>query len=127
MKLVGKRIAVLAENNYQDLELWYPLLRMREEGAKVKVVGTGSGTTYISKYGYPVTVDVSADQVSADDFDAVIIPGGYAPDLMRRSESVLRLVREAFQKGKVVAAICHAGWVLVSAGILKGRRVTACL
>lgn len=125
MKLVGKRIAVLAENNYQDLELWYPLLRMREEGAEVQVVGTGSATTYTSKYGYPVTVDVSADQVSADDFDAVIIPGGYAPDLMRRYESVLRLVREAFQKGKVVAAICHAGWVPISAGILKGRRVTS--
>ncbi len=125
MKLVGKRIAVLAENNYQDLELWYPLLRMREEGAEVKVVGTGSATTYTSKYGYPVTADVSADQVSADDFDAVIIPGGYAPDLMRRYESVLRLVREAFQKGKVVAAICHAGWVPISAGILKGRRVTS--
>lgn len=125
MRLVGKRIAVLAENNYQDLELWYPLLRMREEGAEVKVVGTGSAVTYTSKHGYPVTVDVSADQVSADDFDAIIIPGGYAPDLLRRYESVLRLVREAFQKGKVVAAICHAGWVPISAGILKGRRVTS--
>lgn len=125
MKLRGKRIAILAENNYQELELWYPLLRMREEGAEVKVVGTGSATTYTSKHGYPVTVDVSADQVSADDFDAIIIPGGYAPDLMRRYESVLRLVREAFQQGKVVAAICHAGWVPISAGILKGRRVTS--
>ncbi|MDW8068352.1 MAG: type 1 glutamine amidotransferase domain-containing protein [Anaerolineae bacterium] len=125
MKLMGKRIAILAENHYQELELWYPLLRMREEGAEVKVVGTGSASTYTSKHGYPVTVDVSADQVSADDFDAIIIPGGYAPDLMRRYESVLQLVREAFRKGKIIAAICHAGWVPISAGILKGRRVTS--
>ena len=125
MELSGKRIAVLAENNYQDLALWYPLLRLREEGAEVKVIGTGSADTYTSKHGYPVTVDASADQVSADDFDAVVIPGGYAPDLMRRYDAVLRLVREAFEQGKVVAAICHAGWVLVSAGVLKGRRVTS--
>ncbi len=125
MKLSGKRIAVLAENNYQDLELWYPLLRLREEGAEVKVVGTGSADTYTSKHGYPVAVDVAADQVSADDFDAIVIPGGYAPDLMRRYPAMVGLVRDAFQQGKVVAAICHAGWVLVSAGILKGRRVTS--
>lgn len=125
MKLTGKRIAILAENNYQELELWYPLLRMREEGAEVKVIGTGTAKTYTSKYGYPVTVDAVADEVSADDFDAIIIPGGYAPDLMRRSEPMVRLVREAFQKGKVVAAICHAGWVPISAGILKGKRVTS--
>ncbi len=124
MRLAGKRIAVLAENNYQDLELWYPLLRLREEGAEVKVVGTGSADTYTSKHGYPVQVDVSADEVSADDFDGVVVPGGYAPDLLRRYPAVLELVRTLFEQGKVVAAICHAGWVLVSAGILKGRRVT---
>jgi len=125
MRLAGKRIAVLAENNYQDLELWYPLLRLREEGAEVKVVGTGSADTYTSKHGYPVPVDVSADEVSADDFDGVVVPGGYAPDLLRRYPAVLDLVRTLFEQGKVVAAICHAGWVLVSAGILKGRRVTS--
>lgn len=125
MRLTGKRIAILAENNYQDLELWYPLLRMREEGAAVKVIGTGSATTYTSKHGYPVTVDAAAHEVSANDFDAIIIPGGYAPDLMRRYEPLLRLVRDAFQQGKVIAAICHAGWVLVSAGVLKGRKVTS--
>jgi len=124
MSLEGKRVAVLAENHYQELEFWYPLLRLREEGAEVKIVGTGSAKTYTGKYGYPVTVDAAADEVSADDFDAIVIPGGYAPDLLRRHESVLKLVREAFEKGKVVAAICHAGWVLVSAGILKGRKVT---
>jgi protease I len=124
MSLIGKRIAILAENNYQELELWYPLLRLREAGAEVKVIGTGSAETYTSKYGYPVKVDVAAHQVKAADFDAIIVPGGYAPDLLRRYEAVLKLVREAHQQGKVVAAICHAGWVLISAGILKGRQVT---
>lgn len=124
MSLTGKRVAILAENNYQELELWYPLLRLREEGAEVKVIGTGSAETYTSKHGYPVTVDAAADEVEAADFDAVIVPGGYAPDLLRRYEAVLKLVLEAHQQGKVVAAICHAGWVLISAGILKGRKVT---
>jgi len=124
MSLTGKHIAILAEDNYQELELWYPFLRMREAGAEVKVIGTGSAETYTSKHGYPVTVDASADDVEAADFDAIIVPGGYAPDLMRRYEAVLKLVREAHQQGKVVAAICHAGWVLISAGILKGCKVT---
>ncbi|MCX7822131.1 MAG: type 1 glutamine amidotransferase [Syntrophobacterales bacterium] len=125
MKLVGKKIVILAENLYQDLELWYPLLRMREEGAEVRVVGTGSSKTYTGKYGYPVTVDVTADQISPDEIDAIIIPGGYAPDILRRYESILKLVREAFYRGKILAAICHAGWVPISAGILKGRRATS--
>jgi len=124
MSLTSKRIAILAENSYQELELWYPLLRLREAGAEVRVIGTGSAETYTSKHGYPVTVDAAADEVEAADFDAVIVPGGYAPDLLRRYESILNLVREANGQGKVVAAICHAGWVLVSAGILKGRQVT---
>jgi protease I len=124
MSLTGKRVAILAENNYQELELWYPLLRLREEGAEVKVIGTGSAGTYTSKRGYPVKVDAAADEVEAADFDAIIVPGGYAPDLLRRYEAILNLVREAHQQGKVVAAICHAGWVLISAGILKGRQVT---
>jgi protease I len=124
VELEGKRVAVLAENNYQELELWYPLLRLREAGAETFVVGTGSASTYKSKGGYPVNVDLEAGEVSANDIDAVIVPGGYAPDLMRRYEDVLRLVRDAFDQGKVVAAICHAGWVLASAGVLKGKQAT---
>lgn len=125
MKLEGKRIAVLAENLYQELELWYPVLRMREEGATVVIVGTGSASTYTSKHGYPVTVDVAAGDVSADDFDAVIVPGGYGPDLLRRYDTVLDLVKGLHDQGKVVAAICHAGWVLASAKILKGKTLTS--
>lgn len=123
MTLDGKRIAVLAENMYQELELWYPVYRLREEGADVRIVGPRK-TPYTSKGGYPVTADVAADEVSAAAFDAVIVPGGYAPDYMRRNEAMVRLVREAYQHGKIVAAICHAGWMLVSAGILRGKTAT---
>jgi protease I len=125
MRLEGKRIAILAENMYQEMELWVPYYRLKEEGAEVKVVGAGGAKSYTSKHGYPVNVDVQADQVNALEFDAVIVPGGYAPDMMRRHEAMVRLVREAAQNGKVVAAICHAGWMLVSAGILKGRQATS--
>jgi protease I len=124
MNLKGKRVAVLAENMYQEMELWYPLLRLREAGAETFVVGTGSADTYTSKLGYPVDVDMVADQVSAADVDAVIIPGGYAPDLMRRYPAMVKLVSEAYRQGKVVAAICHAGWMLASADVLKGKKAT---
>jgi protease I len=124
MELEGKRVAVLAENMYQVLELWYPLLRLQEAGAEAFVVGTGSAETYTSKGGYPVSVDLVADQVKADDVDAVIIPGGYSPDLMRRYPAMVRLVREAFEQGKIVAAICHAGWMLASAGVVQGKKAT---
>lgn len=125
MSLEGKRIAILAENMYQEMELWVPYYRLREEGADVKVVGAGGAKSCASKHGYPVNVDVQADQVKAVEFDAVVIPGGYAPDMMRRHPAMVQLVREAAQQGKVVAAICHAGWMLVSAGILKNRKATS--
>src|SRR5215813_9798888 len=125
MKLQGKRIAILAENLYQEMELWVPYYRFKEEGAEVKVVGAGGAKGYTSKHGYPVSVDVQADQVKAVEFDAVVVPGGYAPDMMRRHPAMVALVREASQQGKIVAAICHAGWMLVSAGIVNGRRATS--
>lgn len=124
MELQGKRIAVLAEDQYQVLELWYPLLRFKEAGAEVKVVGPGRADTHNSSRGYPVKVDLKAVDVSGADFDAVVIPGGYAPDHMRANEDMVRIVREANEHGKVVAAICHAGWMLASAGILEGKRAT---
>jgi protease I len=124
MQLKGNRVAVLAENMYQEMELWVPYYRMKEEGAEVHIVGAGA-KSYTSKHGYPVTVDVQADQAHAVEYDAVIIPGGFAPDLMRRSPAMVGLVREAFENGKVVAAICHAGWMPASAGILRGKRATS--
>ena len=125
MSLKGKRIAILAENLYQEMELWVPYYRLKEEGAEVKVVGAGGATSYASKHGYPVSVDAQAEAVSAVEFDAVIVPGGYAPDMMRRHEAMVRLVREAAQHGKVVAAICHAGWMLASADVVRGKDVTS--
>ena len=124
MDLAGKRVAVLAEDHYENLELWYPVLRLREAGAQVTIVGPKAGESYKSKEGYPAKADLSMDDARASDFDAVIIPGGYAPDRMRRHQAMLRLAREAFQAGKVVAAICHAAWVPISAGIVKGRTMT---
>ena len=124
MELEGKRVAVLAEDQYEDLELWYPYYRLKEAGAEVKVVGSGRAETFTSKHGYPVKPDLAADGARAGDFDAVIIPGGYSPDLMRRKPAMVAFVRDMDASGKTVAAICHAGWMLVSAGILKGRKAT---
>ena len=125
MELRGKRVAILAENTYEDQELWYPYYRLREAGADVFVVGTGSSTVYTSKHGYPVKVDAEAATVDASQFDLIVIPGGWAPDLMRRSPAMVGLVRQASEQGRLVAAICHAGWMLCSANIIRGRRVTS--
>jgi protease I len=124
MQLSGKKIAILVDNLYQEMEVWYPLYRLREAGAEVVTVGAKAGETYTSKLGYPVVSDRSYDQVSAADFDGVVVPGGYAPDHIRRHAKANRFVREMDQDGKLVAAICHAAWVLCSAGILTGRQAT---
>ena len=124
MTLDGAKIAVLVEDNYQELELWYPVLRLREEGAQVYIVGPEKGRTFTSKHGYPATADHAADDIEITALDAVIVPGGYAPDLMRRHPSMVRLVRDAHDRGALVAAICHAGWMLVSSDVLRGRNAT---
>jgi len=118
-----KKVAVLIEDHYQVLEVWYPYLRLREEGIHTVLVGTGK-KEYKSKEGYPAAEELSIQKAKTEDFDAVVIPGGYAPDILRRYAEVNNFVREMFQKGKFVACICHGGWVLVSAGILKGKKVT---
>ncbi len=125
MRLNGKHVAILVEDLYQELEVWYPLLRLREEGAHVVVVGPGRAQVHTSKLGYPVEVDAKAGEVDAARFDAVIIPGGYAPDHMRRFPAMVQLVKDAAQLGKVVAAICHGGWMLASAEVVQGKTVTA--
>jgi len=124
MRLNGKKVVILVEDHYQDLEFWVPYYRLKEEGVEVIVVGSGSSRTYTSKYGYPIEVDKEAKEIDISKYDGVVIPGGYAPDLMRRYPEMVKIVREAHQKGKMIAAICHAGWMLVSAGILKGKKVT---
>jgi protease I len=124
MSLQGKTILFFAGPLYEDLELWYPKIRLEEEGASTLVAGTGE-KTYQGKRGYPLTVDTSVDEIEATEFDGLVIPGGYAPDIMRRSPKLLQLTREIFQAGKPVAFICHAGWVPISAGIVKGKRGTS--
>jgi protease I len=125
MTLTNQRVAVLIEQQYQELEVWYPVYRLREAGCAVKLIGPeAAGKTYASKLGYPAVADVSAKDTSADQFDAVVIPGGFAPDYIRRSEPMLKLVRDLFTRGKPVAAICHGPWVLCSTPALKGRTAT---
>jgi len=118
------KIAILVEDYYQVLEVWYPYLRLREEGIEAVFVGTGK-KEYKSREGYNVEAEVAIQQVKPDDFDGVIIPGGYAPDILRRYKEVAALVKALHENNKLVAAICHGGWVLVSAGILKEKKVTA--
>ena len=125
MSLAGKTNLIFAAPYYEELELWYPKIRLEEEGARTVVAGVGE-TSYTGKRGsYPVTVDAHVDQVEARQFDGLVIPGGYAPDILRRHQKVLSLTRDIFRAGKPVAFICHAGWVPISAGILKGRRGTS--
>jgi protease I len=124
MKLAGKRIAYLIEDGFEDLEFWVPLMRLREEGAQVTVIGTGSASSYRGKHCLEAQPDISADQANPQDFDAVVVPGGWAPDKLRRYPDILRLVRGIHEQGKIVGAICHAGLVLISAGIVSGRRAT---
>lgn len=121
---MARKVAVLVEDQYQVLEVWYPYFRLREEGMQTVLVGTGK-KQYKSKEGYPAEEEQSIKDVRAADFVAVVIPGGYAPDILRRHAEVNDFVRDMYKSGKLVAAICHAGWVLASAGILKGKNATS--
>lgn len=118
------KVAVLVEDNYQVLEVWYPYLRLREEGIETVFVGPGRKKEYGSKEGYPAPEEISVKKAKVDEFDGVIVPGGYAPDILRRSNEIIDFVRNMHKQGKLTAAICHAGWVLVSCGILKGKKAT---
>lgn len=118
------RVAVLVEQQYQEMEVWYPYYRLKEAGCKVTFVGPEAGATYPSKLGYPAKSDKSAKDVSANDFDVIVIPGGFAPDFLRRHESIIKLVGGMAEQGKVVAAICHGPWVLCSTQALKGKKAT---
>jgi protease I len=124
--LDGKRIAILAEEGFEDSELIESLRAMKDAGARVVVVGSGSKERYKGKRGTTtIRVDASADKVKAEDFDAIIVPGGYAPDKMRLHQPMIDLVRKANSLGKVVAAICHGPQLLISADIVRGRRLTS--
>jgi protease I len=125
MSSAGKRVAVLIEQQYQELEVWYPVYRLREAGCEVSLVGPEVDRTYPSKHGYPARSDAAADAVTAADFDAVVIPGGFAPDYIRRHRAMVKLVHDTWAAGKPVAAICHGPWVLCSTPALKGKKATS--
>jgi len=125
MRLAGKKAAILIEDAYNEFEVWIPYYRLKEEGVRVTVVGSGTANTYHGKNGIPIAADVKASQVKAGNFDALVIPGGYAPDKMRIHPEMVNLVRDMFAAGKVVASICHGGWMLASAGVLKGKKATS--
>jgi len=124
MNLRGKRIAVLVDQLYQELEVWVPYYRFKEAGAEVWLVGAKAGETYPSKFGYPATAEKSYDEVRAADFHGVVVPGGFAPDHIRRHAKATQFVHDINQQGKLVAAICHGLWVLCSSKMLQGRRAT---
>lgn len=125
MRLRDKKVLTVVDDTFEDLELMYPILRLKEEGATVVVAGKESKRTYHGKYGIPVQSDQSFAEVKVDEYDALLIPGGFAPDKLRRYDEVLAFVRHFDQQQKVIGHICHAGWVLVSADVLEGVRVTS--
>ncbi len=124
-KLNNKKILMFVDDIYEDLELWYPKIRLAEEGVKVFVAGSEKGKTYSGKHGYPCKSDISIEEINWKDFDALVIPGGFAPDKLRRNKKVLETTRNIFNSGKLVAHICHAGWIPISAGIMKGFKCTS--
>ncbi|MCR9117828.1 MAG: type 1 glutamine amidotransferase [bacterium] len=124
LPLEGKRFLVFVGDIYEDLELWYPKLRLIEAGAEVVVAGPKAETDYAGKHGYPCVSDAAIDDMQSSDFDALIVPGGFMPDKLRRDAKVLELVREFDRDQKPIAAICHGGWIPISAGVYRGVKVT---
>ncbi len=122
--LANQRLLMFVEDIYEDLELWYPKLRLTEAGAQVIVAGPEVGHTYHGKHSYPCVADASISEIKAADFDGVVIPGGFMPDKLRRDPNVLQAVRSLADDGKLTAAICHGGWIPISAGVYRGVRVT---
>lgn len=124
-ELTGKKFVVLLETLYNENEFWYPKYRLLEAGAAVTVAGTEAGREYHSKIGLGARSDVAFSDLNAASFDGVVIPGGYAPDYMRRSEAAKKFIKTMNEQGKLIAFICHAGWLPISAGIVTGRKVTS--
>jgi protease I len=124
LPLAGRRILLFVGDVYEDLELWYPKLRLQEAGAEVLVAGVDAHRKYAGKHGYPCVSDAAIAPARESDFSGLVIPGGFMPDKLRRDDDVLQLVRDFDAAGKLVAAICHGGWIPISAGVYRGVRVT---
>ncbi len=125
MQLKGKKFLFFVEDLYEDLELWYPRLRLIEEGATVVVAGPQKGKIYRGKNGYPCKAEVAIDDINFEEFNGLILSGGFAPDKLRRIEKVKQITREIFTRGNLIAHICHGGWIAISAGIVKGFTCTS--
>ncbi len=125
MRLENKKIIALVYHDFEDLELWYPVHRLREEGAQVDLVGEKAKEKYIGKYGVPAESDYAFSEVNPADYNAILVPGGWAPDKLRRFPEVIEMVQHMDKNEKPIGQICHAGWVLISANILQGRKVTS--
>src|SRR5690625_7574502 len=125
MRLKDKKVITVVDQDYNDLELWYPIYRLQEEGATVHIVGKEANTVYNGQAGIPAETDYAFTDINIDDYDGILVPGGWAPDKLRRYSEVLDFVRKLDQAEKTIGQICHAGWVLVSADILKNRKVTS--
>lgn len=125
MRLKEKKVISLVHHECEDLELWYPILRLREEGAIVHLAGEKANETYIGKYGVPAESDFAFGDINPEEYDALLVPGGWAPDKLRRFPEVLTLVQHMEERKKPIGQICHAGWVLISAKILQGKKVTS--
>lgn len=125
MDLQSAKILQLVHDAFEDLELWYPVLRLREEGVQVDLAGANPGHTYAGKHGVPAVTDISFKDADPRQYDGILVPGGWAPDKLRRYPKVLDLIRHMDEEKKMIGEICHAGWVLISAGILEGRKVTS--
>ena len=122
--LSGRRILLLVGGEYEDLEVWYPKLRLEEAGVKVVMAGPEAGATYAGKHGYPCVSDAAIRDIDAGEFDGIILPGGWMPDKLRRDPKVLALIRAFHERQQVIAAVCHGGWMAISAGVYRGVRVT---
>jgi protease I len=122
---VKPRILIFVGNDYEDLELWYPKLRLEEAGASVTLAGPQAGATCRGKHGYPCISDAAVSELRGEDFDGLVVPGGWMPDALRRDADVLRLTRHFAESRKLVASICHGPWILISAGVCRGVRMTS--
>ncbi|MDQ2086472.1 type 1 glutamine amidotransferase domain-containing protein [Herbivorax sp. ANBcel31] len=127
MNLKDKKVLSFIHSNFEDLEFWHPVLRLMEEGVRVYIAGEKAGETYVGKYGVPAVSDIAFNEINPDHYDGILVPGGWAPDKLRRFPKVLEVVRAINKQNKPIGHICHAGWVLISAGIVEDKKVTSTL